>query len=138
MNIKINAKAMIDFLKDKLDVSELVTYLEGYDFGSLGKDKTKILFFALDLAPLISEAIQKQKLIGMDSKEAIAIGSEAFDILLEFSGTDWGIVPTGMALEYADRYIANLLLEAGYRLLKGKFGGDKATMNAALKEKFGL
>jgi len=119
----------------KLNVTEFLAYLErslvnitrikaavaeiGDGDGVIAEIKD-----VLTLASEVSAAIEWARLEGLSLDDAINIGAEALDKLVEFSGNLWGVVPAGAILESADNRIVRLLLEAGYRALRGT-GDDR-------------
>jgi len=129
IKITVNTEQFVNFLKDKLEIGELIELVKTYNVHvSFLEQLEKIS----EIASLLVEALQEGRISqGFTSDEVVEIGSEALDILLGFSGNAWGIIPVGAALEAADSPIFKLILKLAYEKVLARFGDDRVEANAA-------
>lgn len=120
LEIKFNVKGMVAFLDESLDalglsldVSDVIGTVE-----DLIKDGN-IIKAVMEAVQYVSAVVEWLRGHNIDAAKAMDVGAESIDALLEFKGNVWGFVPIGSALEAADYPVSRLLLEAGYRAIRG-------------------
>lgn len=134
LELKIQPAKLLDVLQDAgVDVRHVIEAIDAFSDVDGFLKKAEALF---KIAKAVSEAIEWERLNGMDVDDAITLGTKALDALVEFSGTAWGVVPVGAIVEAYGSTIVGLLLKWAYEAIRDRDALDDDGFTDKIKAAF--